>query len=334
MKKLLILGTGAYASALAVSLSNNFEKIVMYGIDSNEINDINKNKSNEKYFEGKIFSNNIFATDSLEFEDKDEFETILIAIPSKAINSLVPKLVTKMTKPVFWVNASKGLIASEPIHEDYLYSIIPENLSKGIYRIIGGTFAIELVQKKPSKLTITSKRDSYNKDLAISFMTENLLIEWSEHFALINYFAIFKNIFAIFQGILSGMGFEKNTQTFLLMESLKETVNIFNDSSEEKNWSIDDLFLSATLGDFILTGTSEKSRNYSFGKLVGSNSDIENYKNKTVEGLESLNHILDLIQDLDKYFILNFLKKVIIEKNNPEIEFKNLLTSLKNKTLF
>ncbi len=326
MKKLLILGTGAYASALASALTENFKNIIMYGIDEEEINDININRRNEKYFEGEIFPKNIKAVNS--FESNLDVDVILIAVPSKAISIVLKELTKQLKKPVYWINASKGLIDSEPIHEDYLYDLIPKHLTKGIYRIIGGTFAIEIVQKKPSKLTLTSKNDPFNKELYKSFATTNLLIEWSEQFELINYFAIFKNIFAIFQGILSGMDYEKNTQTFLLVESLKETMHIFDDFAKTKNFKIDDLFLSATLGDFILTGTSEKSRNYSFGKKLGQGKDMEKIKHQTVEGLDSFKRVNELIPNLSEYFILNYLKSVLIDHKDAKEEFRSLLDKL------
>ncbi len=326
MKKLLILGTGAYASALASALTENFKNIVMYGIDEEEINDINLNRKNEKYFEGKIFPKNIKAVNS--FESNLDVDAILIAVPSKAISSVLKELTSQLKRSVYWIGASKGLIDSEPIHEDYLYSLIPTNLTKGIYRIIGGTFAIEIVQKKPSKLTLTSKNDPFNEELYESLSTPNLLIEWSEQFELINYFAIFKNIFAIFQGILSGMDYEKNTQTFLLVESLRETMHIFNDFGRAKNFQTDDLFLSATLGDFILTGTSEKSRNYSFGKKLGQGKDIEKIKYQTVEGLDSFKRVNELIHNLNEYCILKYLKNVLIDHKDAKDEFRNLLEDL------
>ena len=58
-------------------------------------------------------------------------------------------------------------------------------------------------------------------------------------------------------------------------------------------------YMYAGLGDLLLTCMSDKSRNYTFGKNLAKYKDVklalENMKIKTVEGLQSLDSIYELM---------------------------------------
>ena len=85
-----------------------------------------------------------------------------------------------------------------------------------------------------------------------------------------------------------------------------------------RNKSIDQIF-----GDLLLTATSPKSRNYSFGYLIGSKvskDELDNYiKNTTIEGLYTLKSISELVKNKDVDMpIINLMEQIIYENKNPE----------------
>jgi len=49
--KVGVLGTGSWATALSLVLTDNQHEILMYGIDQGEIEDINHNHQNSKFFQ-------------------------------------------------------------------------------------------------------------------------------------------------------------------------------------------------------------------------------------------------------------------------------------------
>ena len=48
--RIRILGTGSWGSALAQVVADNGHDVMMWGIDASEVNDIENNHHNSKYF--------------------------------------------------------------------------------------------------------------------------------------------------------------------------------------------------------------------------------------------------------------------------------------------
>ena len=107
-----------------------------------------------------------------------------------------------------------------------------------------------------------------------------------------------KNIIAIGSGIINGMGYPISTTSLLITLALNDIKNLIKGLGGNEN-SILEL---AGIGDIILTCTSTKSRNFSFGKLIGEINDkqvIDNYvHNNTIEGLSALVNINKIVDNL------------------------------------
>ena len=295
----------------------------MFGISKTEINDININHSNSYYFKNIKLPNNIIATNNIE-KYVNDVELILIALPTNAVRTVVLSINKYLSGTVYWVNASKGLPKGIKWSHDYLDELIPVDKTKGNYKLIGGTFAIEMASKLPSKLTLTSKSSDKNDYLIETLSSDVIYIEWCDSFEIVNIFSILKNIYAILQGMIFGRGYEKNTQTFLLIDSLREISSIINDiANDETILSVDSLLKSATLGDFVLTGTSEKSRNYSFGYSIGNTGKLPDTKNITLEGFSSLEILYKTYgEDIKRYPIIGLIINIIVNKKDVETSFQ------------
>ena len=62
-----VLGSGTWGTALGQVLADNGNNVTIYGIDNNEVNDININHKNSKYFGDEvILPNLITATTDLK----------------------------------------------------------------------------------------------------------------------------------------------------------------------------------------------------------------------------------------------------------------------------
>ena len=89
--KIAILGTGSWATALSQVLVDNGHETLMYGISQEEIDDINLNHQNSRYFKDVKVDEKIRATNNLEETIKDA-SYILITVPTSAVRSTLEKV--------------------------------------------------------------------------------------------------------------------------------------------------------------------------------------------------------------------------------------------------
>ena len=319
--KLGIIGTGAYAIALTSLLDEKNFSTIMWTKIENEYNELTNNHTNLSIIDYKLKSNISF-TMNLE-ELSNESRAIIIAIPAKFLKETIKEL-----KP-FYHNqpiliATKGMVKENNllIHE-YLQKELNTN---NIACISGPSFAKDIILKQPIGLTIGSNDlNTLNYFYSIFSNISNLSIEKVNDIISIELFGIFKNIIAIGSGILNGMNINPSTITKFLYDASLDIKDIIKKLDKD----INTFYTYAGFGDYLLTTTSNESRNYTFGYLIGKNENYDDYKNKTtIEGLDNLNSIINYLNSKNiKFNLLNLLNDIINKKQNKE----ELLKYLKNK---
>ena len=119
----------------------------------------------------------------------------------------------------------------------------------------------------------------------------------------------------IFVSSLFSLIFEDSLFNFSLHD-IKELIN--NLGGNKKT-----ILSFAGVGDLLLTATSEKSRNYTYGVLLGKNDMKEalNYINETtVEGYYTLNSIYSLLRKKEvKMPVIDIIYDIVINGNDPKI---------------
>lgn len=315
-----ILGTGAWGSALANVLSSNNHKIIMWGIDDKEIEDINKGY-NKKYFGEQKFENNqnIFATSNID-EVLKNTNTILLAVPSGAIFSVLNLIKEKKEKnnKINIINVAKGI---EEKSNKFFSQIIKEVLGESLENycsLIGPSFACEVMEQKFTMINIVGPNKDFLSKVAILFNNNNFRLVSLECEESAELFAALKNVLAIGIGIVSYFYPNENTKAAMLATGVKEISNIQKDPYIG--------FELAGIGDIFLTCSSTKSRNYSFGLLVAKEGLANALKvnNKTIEGYHAakiLNHMIEKNNLKNKTLFLNSIIEILYKNKSP----KNIL---------
>ncbi len=298
--KILVLGSGAWGSALANVISDNNHECLIYGRNIDEVNEINLNHSNKKYLENINLNKNIKASNSLEYSLKEyNPEIILIATPSTSLVSICESIKKYCSNNPLIINVSKGLDQKtfKPLSET-----IRDNLKDFKYQevvtLIGPSFAIEVANKELTLISAVCRNIEYSKKVQKLFSTSYFRIYSNDDEIGAEYGACIKNVIAICSGIAMGLGYKENAKAALITRGLHE-MTLFGIKMGAKK----ETYLGLTgIGDLFLTCSSFKSRNYSLGYEIGkinSAKEILEKNTKTVEGVVACKYLYEASKKLN-----------------------------------
>lgn len=283
--KTVVIGSGSWGTALAQVLSDNKEEVIIYGIQKSEIDDINLNHENSKYFEGVELNPTLKATDDITVVK--EADIVLLAVPTFAIEGICLQIDPYLKNNVIVVNVSKGFHpeTSERMSEVIRRCISKEHLSS-VVSLIGPSHAEEVVIRLLTTIDAVSLNEEDAQTIQRTFSNNYLRIYTGDDEIGSELGVAIKNVMAIASGILSGLGYQDNTRAALITRGLQEMIRygVFFGGKQQT-------FMGLTgIGDLIVTCTSIHSRNFEAGYQIGKENDVANflkYNKKTVEGVRT-----------------------------------------------
>ena len=318
--KVTILGTGAFGLALSKVLVENKNKVTMWTTFEEEKKELLEKGTSSKLKGFKIDKEIEVTTDLKEAITGSKL--IVIAIPTAFVTNVCKKMKDIITKNQHICIASKGIEQGTCL---FIHQMIKKQIrTRNIGAISGPTFAIDLIDKNPVGLACASKNKETNKIIMKAFSNNHFKLYATNDITGIEVCGSVKNIIAIASGIIDGMGYPISTQSMLITESLHDIKALIHALGGSKKTVLS----FAGFGDILLTCTSEKSRNYSFGKLIGSGAskeEIDNYLNTTtVEGVYTLKSIYKLLKNRKiKIPIINIIYDIVF-KNRDKYDIVKL----------
>lgn len=315
--KIAILGTGVYSMAIALQLSKKNNEIFMWSENIERVREFRENHCIAGILDGFKIPNNIIISNDYKEVIKDA-KVIFIATVAKYVSSVCNEIKELVDKNMDFCIASKGIELDKCC---FLSDIVSNILNTDRVSVISGpTFALDMASDCPSALTIASKNNDTINNVKNVLANESLKLRASDDLIGVQFCGSIKNVIAIASGILDGLGYLDSARAFLITESLHDIKSLIKDlKGNEKT-----ILSYAGVGDLILTATSKKSRNYSFGCFIGSKVslvEIEKYaKENTVEGYYTLLSIYKLINERNiSVPIINLIYDIVINGKNPNI---------------
>ena len=175
----------------------------------------------------------------------------------------------------------------------------------------------------PIGFTVATNNKNIRNVIYKAFKKDYTKIQYLDDIVGVQLLGILKNIYAIISGILDGLECSQSTKALFLNETLYDFGNIINSLGGKKSTSLS----YAGFSDMILTCTSNQSRNYNLGLLIGQNKDYSSYlKNNTIEGFNSLKSLIKMLEENNvRIEMLETLNNIIDKKENASILLDILL---------
>lgn len=323
MKKVCVLGTGSWGTALALSLAKNNFDILMWSRREERTESINKNRENTEYLPGAVFPDNLNVTSDLDEAIKDS-EIIVIAVPSQSVRGICSKLKGKINENQIIVNVAKGL---EKGTGKRLSEVCEEELPNSRYVMLSGpSHAEEVAKNLPTTIVVASKDIENSQIVQDAFMSPSLRVYTNPDLIGVELGGALKNIIAFGAGICDGLGYGDNTKAALMTRGITEISRLGIAMGAN---AITFTGLSG-IGDLIVTCTSMHSRNRRAGILIGEGYSLEETLKEVkmvVEGITATEVAHDVSKKLKIDMpITNAIYAVLHNELKPSEAINSLMT--------
>lgn len=290
--KIAIIGSGSWGSALAQVLADNQQEVILYSIHEEQVNEINQFHTNESVLKGVVLNNKIKATANLNVvQDAD---VILLSVPSGAIIDVVKQILSLVEKKVIIVNTAKGFYpkTQQRLSVEIRNHFNPEKLSS-VVSLIGPSHAEEVSLRLLTAINAVSLNEEDAKIIQKLFSNTYFRVYTSTDEVGCELGVALKNVMALCSGILTGLGYGDNARAALITRGLSEMSRyILNE-----NGKLETLLGLCGVGDLVVTCTSEHSRNFQAGKIIGERNEASQFlkeNRKTVEGINACYYLAPL----------------------------------------
>ena len=314
-----IFGAGAFGTALAVTLAQDGTHVLLGGRDARAIADMEKFDQNRKYLPDVSFPDALQVT-----RDNDalsQCDILLFAVPAQnlrdAFSALMPRNMLVLCAK--GIEQATGLLQSQ-IAEEFL----PRDQ---IAVLSGPSFASEIAISKPTALSIACANPTKLKQVQSALSRKNLRLYANEDVLGVQIGGALKNVYSIACGIAAGANLGESARASLMTRSFAEMARFAEFSGAERAT----LFGLSGFGDLVLSASSKKSRNFSYGFEAAEKGAFE--PDKTVEGIATTHALARIADDnqIDLPICQNLSAFLRGSKTLPEISDTLLSRPLKDE---
>lgn len=323
-----MIGSGSWATALVKLLLNHQPSIEWYIRNKKNIEKIKKEAHNPFYLQSVFLDpKRLNMTDDINVAVKNA-DVLIFCTPSAYFMNTLKNLKEPLDKK-FIVSAVKGFVDENNLTIAEYFNKFHNIPYDRIGIISGPCHAEEVSMERLSYLTISSKHISTARELSKTFACNYIKTTPGTDIYGVEYSAALKNIYAIAAGICHGLGYGDNFMAVLMTNSYHELAKFLNATHPDKNRI---LTSSAYLGDLLVTGYSQFSRNRTFGSMIGKGYSVTSAQfemNMVAEGY----YASKCINEINKEYridmpIAEAVFSILYEQKYPAYVIKRLADEL------
>lgn len=328
MKKVVVIGSGSWGTALGLTLARNGHEVTMWEFNEEQAEKLQSDRENSKFLPGYRFPDNISITSQKKnlLEGKD---AVIFSVPSQVLRGVIAGFTSQITENMILVNTAKGIEISSGLRlSEVMKEEILGKFHKNIVVLSGPTHAEEVAASVPTTILAAGHPENAKK---IQELFNNLYfrVYGGTDMTGVEIGGAVKNCLAIGAGIADGLGYGDNTKAALMTRGLAEMTKYgIALGAEEKTFSG-----LTGIGDLIVTCASKHSRNRHVGEKLGQGESMETILGNMVmvaEGVPTVKAVYEKSKEIGVDMpIVKGIYEVIYEGANA----KNIVFELMNREL-
>jgi glycerol-3-phosphate dehydrogenase (NAD(P)+) len=330
MSRIAVMGSGAWGTAIALSLVSRGVHDVTLWSHSPEVRETMVERGeNRAFLPGFLIPDRIHTTSRIEEALRDA-EIVVSVMPSHHVRESYEQFAPFFRKESqLLVSATKGiedetLLRMSEVIGDVLGKF---DLSLPVGVLSGPSFAQEVAWGSPTAITIASQDADLATRVQREFGGQSMRLYTNEDVVGVELGGALKNVIAIAAGIVSGLGLGHNSAAALITRGIAETTRL----AVACGGRSETLAGLSGIGDLVLTCTGSLSRNRTVGIELGKGRKLADIlaglHGKVAEGVRTTSAALGLARRHKVEMPITEQVAAILHEDKPPLEAMRELMS-------
>ena len=282
--KLLVVGAGAWGTALAVQACQRHE-VTLWARDAARIQNMQQLRENQHYLPGRVLPASLHLSHAPFSEVLSGIDLTVLATPMASLRLGLQALEPwQKQTPLAWLckgfEAAQSATRGQGLLAHEVQAEVAPSMLAGV--LSGPSFAQEVAAGQPAALVAASEHASVRDALVQAFHGDNLRVYANDDVIGVEVGGAVKNVMAIATGLCDGMQLGLNARAALITRGLAEMTRLGLAMGARA-----DTFMGLSgLGDLVLTATGDLSRNRQVGMALAQGQSLDKV-------LHSLGHVAE-----------------------------------------
>ena len=282
--KLLVVGAGAWGTALAVQACQRHE-VTLWARDAARIQNMQQLRENQHYLPGRVLPASLHLSHAPFPEVLSGIDLTVLATPMASLRLGLQALEPwQKQTPLAWLckgfEAAQSATRGQGLLAHEVQAEVAPSMLAGV--LSGPSFAQEVAAGQPAALVAASEHASVRDALVQAFHGDNLRVYANDDVIGVEVGGAVKNVMAIATGLCDGMQLGLNARAALITRGLAEMTRLGLAMGARA-----DTFMGLSgLGDLVLTATGDLSRNRQVGMALAQGQSLDKV-------LHSLGHVAE-----------------------------------------
>jgi glycerol-3-phosphate dehydrogenase (NAD(P)+) len=324
MKKLAIVGGGAWGTALACILAPRFETTGLWVFEPDVAERLESTRINDRFLPGVLLPPSVLARHALE-SVLEGADLVLSVTPSHVLRATYAAVTPLLAPSAVLVSATKGLEEGTLLRS----SQVIQEITGGRFPVVvlsGPTFALDVAAGSPTAVVAASEDREAVRQIQEAFSGPSFRVYGSSDPIGVEMGGALKNVIAIGAGISDGLELGHNALAALITRGLAE----INRLAVAQGARAETLAGLAGLGDLVLTCTGDLSRNRQLGIKLAAGHRLEDILSSTLtvaEGVKTTSVAMELARRLGVELpIASEMEAVLFGGRSPRDAIRRLMS--------
>jgi len=328
MSRIAILGSGAWGTAMALSLcARGGHDVTLWSHRADHAAALEWERENRRYLPGFRFPDDLrVAAD--DAHTVANAEILLCVVPSEFLRATMARLAPFMHEDQVLVSATKGMEDHSFLRmSEVVQSCLDEaRLVLPVGVLSGPSFAQEVAAGMPTAVAIAFADTGVAGKIQREFSSSTLRLYTNEDLVGVEMGGALKNVIAIAAGVVAGLGLGSNSAAALITRGIAEITRL----AEAAGGRRETMRGLSGVGDLVLTCTGSLSRNRTVGYELGRgrklNDILAGLDGKVAEGVRTTRAALGLARELGVEMpITEQMESILDHGKNPHEALRELM---------